>query len=460
MSDIYDINLNTISSESVYSEPNAISALSSTEKCDYFKNYYKEVFVDYTVYKAIENNDSYPFDSTEYKYYTDYNGEYPRYSAKVVISNTSFPDRTFDNCELKFDCKYSKYMDDIDESNKDYDETKALLSSSYDIRFDNANSVGRPSTISWKISMSKDQIDEELKNIGIIKKYEYHNLESEFNNNRFIKNNEDINLFNQVFFELPYVGYYDVTMTIGDKSKTKTKAIKVEPYNIELIGFYYDARELPDNIKYDNEEDSIMYNFIQDNIKNMHGWATSERTELTVPTEFSMPIYSAEGEIMNTGPYFNANINNEWYLADNVTFEIAKLSPLVKYTRYIKNGVDVKPYTWFLLSYEYSKIAGKTNPKWTIIRDNDDDNPESFEGRYLTLLLKKEGNYTVKLSFDDKNGNTYEITRNIIVVSKKANYNIYQTFKKDYDYYQEQEMLKELNEFNTYYSDDNPFIES
>ena len=447
LSDIYDINLNTIASESVYSEPNAISALSSTEKCDYFKNYYKEVFVDYTVYKAIENNDSYPFDSTEYKYYTDYNGEYPRYSAKVVISNTSFSDRTFDNCELKFDCIYNKYMTDIDESNKDYDETKALLSSSYDIRFNSANSAGRPSKISWKISMSKDQIDEELKNIGVIKKYDYHNLESEFNNKRFIKNNEDIDKFNQVFFELPYVGYYDVTMTIGDKSKTKTKAIKVEPYNIELIGFYYDARELPDNIKYDNEEDSIMYNFIQDNIKNMHGWATSERTESTVHTEFSMPIYSAEGEIMNTGPYFNANINNEWYLADNITFEIAKLTPLVKYTRYIRNGVDVKPYTWFLLSYEYSKIAGKTNPRWTIIFNEDEDTARRFKGRYLTLLLKKEGNYTIKLSFDDRNGNTYEITRNIIVVSKKANYNIYQTFKKDYDYYQEQEMLKQLNEF-------------
>ena len=351
-------------------------------------------------------------------------------------------------------------MVDIDESSQDYDETKALLSSSYGITFDSANSEGRPSTISWKISMSKDQTDEELKNIGIIKKYDYHDLESGFNNNRFIKNNEDINQFNQVFFELPYVGYYDVTMTIGNKSKTKTKAIKVEPYNIELIGFYYDVRELPDNIKYDNEEDSIMHNFIQDNIINMYGWATSERTELTVPTEFSMPIYSAEGKIINTGPYFNDNINNEWYLADNVTFEIAKLLPLVKYTRYIRNGVDVKPYTWFLLSYEYSKIAGKTNPKWTIIRDNDEKNGRSFEGRYLTLLLKKEGNYTVKLSLDDRNGNTYEIIRNIIVVSKKANYDIYQTFKKDYDYYQEQEMIKELNEFNAYYSDDNPFIES
>lgn len=446
LSDIYDIDIDTIASESVYSEPNAISVLTSTERCDYFKNYYKDVFVDYTVHKAIENNDSYAFDSTEYNYYTNYNGEYPRYSAKVVISNTSFSDRTFDNCELKFDCIYSEYMDE-NKSSQYYDETKALLSSSYGITFNNVNSFGRESKISWKISMSKDQTDEELKNIGIIKKYDYHNLESEFDNNRFIKNNEDIDQFNQVFFELPYVGYYDVTMTIGNKSKTKTKAIKVEPYNIELLGFYYDARELPNNIKYDNPEDSIMYNFIQENIEHMHGWAASERTELTVPTEFSMPTYNAEGEIINTGPYFNDNISNEWYLADNVTFEIAKLTPLVKYTRYIRNGVDVKPYTWFLLSYEYSKIAGKTNPRWTIIFNEDKNTAKSFEGRYLTLLLKKEGNYTVELSIDDRNGNTYTISRNIIVVSKKANYHTYQTFKKDYDYYQEQEMLKQLNEF-------------
>ena len=47
-----------------------------------------------------------------------------------------------------------------------------------------------------------------------------------------------------------------------------------------------------------------------------------------------------------------------------VKAEMAKLNPLVKYTRYIRNGVDVKPYTWFLLGYEFSKIAGKVNPQW------------------------------------------------------------------------------------------------
>ena len=58
----------------------------------------------------------------------------------------------------------------------------------------------------------------------------------------------------------------------------------------------------------------------------------------------------------------------------------------------------------------------------------------------------------------DENGNEYEVSRNIFVVSKTANYNIYQTFKKDYDYLLEQNLLKELNEFNSFYAD-NPDYE-
>ena len=70
------------------------------------------------------------------------------------------------------------------------------------------------------------------------------------------------------------------------------------------------------------------------------------------------------------------------------------------------------------------------------------------------MLLKKEGNYTVKLKLEDKNGNIYETTRNIIVVSKSANYNIYQTFKREYDTMVEQEMLRELNEVNSFVTED------
>ena len=194
---------------------------------------------------------------------------------------------------------------------------------------------------------------------------------------------------------------------------------------------------------------------IQDNIRDMVGWAVSERTSQFNPINTSMPTYTVDGKIINTGPYFNQNVDDEWYLADNLTYEIGKLLPLVKYTRYIRSGVDVKPYTWFLLSYEFSKIAGKVKPKWTITNNTTGTSKSypatGYTGRYLTLLLKKEGNYTVTLSIEDKNGNVYTTTRNIIVVSKTANYNIYQPFKRDYDYMVEEDMLKQLNEF--YYSD-------
>ena len=66
----------------------------------------------------------------------------------------------------------------------------------------------------------------------------------------------DVEKYKSVFVQLPYLGNYDVEMTVWDiynhccKKYTKD-AIIVEPYNIEIKGFYYDARPLPDNLKYD-----------------------------------------------------------------------------------------------------------------------------------------------------------------------------------------------------------------
>ena len=182
----------------------------------------------------------------------------------------------------------------------------------------------------------------------------------------------------------------------------------------------------------------------------MHGWATAERTDYgdnILPTDQTMPYYEAEGTMIGKGPYFNENVKDEWYLADNLTYEMGLLEPLVKYTRYIRSGVDVKPYTWFLLGFEYSKIAGKVNPHWTITNETTGESEKPFDGKYLTLLVKKEGNYKVTLTLEDKNGNKYEVSRNIIVVKKDANYKLYQTFKKEYDVMTEEDMLRELNEF-------------
>ena len=416
---------------------------SNNERCDYYREYYREAFVDYTIFKAIENNDDYSFENEEYDYY---NSEHPRFSAKVILKCNMFSDTTFENCELKFDCKKT-----VITSNK---QNPIQDNGTYDVTFDNINDFNNPDKITWSIKMSDPddetgqyQIDDDAKNIGIIRKYQPKSWNANLGN-------ENMDQFGQWFVELPYVGYYDVTMTINGQKKTKKKCIKVEPYNIDVIGFYYDARELPKKINYENPEDSVMYNFIQENLTNMTGWATSERTNITEPTDFSMPTYTYLGEMINTGPYYNENVGDEWYLADNLTYEMSKLKPIVKYARYIKSGVDVKPYTWFLLGYEYSKIAGKVNPVWTITNNTEGGSPRSFEGRFLTMLLKKEGNYTVTLKLEDKNGNIYETSRNIIVVSKSANYKLYQPFKKEYDYMIEQNMIRELNDIYYNYNEE------
>ena len=488
LSDIGQLNLSEISDEkySYNQTPKiTISSLNNNQKCDYYKNYYKEVFEDYTVYKAIQNNDDYMFLNDDYKYYSPFSN---RFSAKVILTNTTFNSTTFEDCDLKFGCTYSTLKPDSTNPS----EYKLQSDGVYDrLTFGNIDDYFKPKRLAWYITWSKDQHDEDLRNIGKAKVYTKPEWTGKPDEDpmKFLSigsdGKADIDTYNQYFVELPYVGYYDVTLEIftntptgndikikpvGGKrywhdgntnlnievesqSKTMTKFIKVEPYQIELIGYYYDVRELPDDIKYDNPEDSVMFNFIQDNIRNMTGWAVSERTSQTNPTDFSMPTYTVDGQIINTGPYFNTNIQNEWYLADNLTYEIGKLLPLAKYTRYIRSGVDVKPYTWFLLGYEFSRIAGKVNPQWTII-NNTTGESKPYIGRYLTMLLKKEGNYTVKLKLEDKNGNIYETTRNIIVVSKSANYHIYQTFKREYDTMVEQEMLRDLNEVNSLVTED------
>ena len=344
-------------------------------------------------------------------------------------------------------CAKLGYMD-VYVYNYTFDETIKFN----DLTFENINTYFKPPRISWKITMSSNQIDDELANVGIQKQYEFHDV-SEFEQLSVINKPRDT--YYSVFVELPYLGYYDVTMELGYdngngdmnvvKSLTKKKYLKVEPYNIELIGFYYDARELPKDLQYD-ENNIMLKEFIQEHIEKMLSWAATERTKQNVEKNFSLPTYTADGTMINTGPYSFNNVDDEWYLADNLTYEMSELEPFIKYTRYIRNGVDVKPYTWFILGYQFSKIAGKINPKWTIINDST-KTQKTYEGRYLTMLLKKEGNYTVQLTLEDKNGNKYSVSRNIIVVNKSANYKLYQSFAKEFEYNAIQENLRALLAF-------------
>ena len=65
----------------------------------------------------------------------------------------------------------------------------------------------------------------------------------------------DVRTYMSVFVQLPYLGNYDVEVCVWDVynhcSKKITKdAIIVKPYNIDIRGFYLDARPLPDDLKY------------------------------------------------------------------------------------------------------------------------------------------------------------------------------------------------------------------
>ena len=116
-----------------------------------------------TVTKAIENNDDYSFENEEYEYY---NSEHPRFSAKVILKCNMFSDTTFENCELKFDCKKT-----VITSNK---QNPIQDNGTYDVTFDNINDFNNPDKITWSIKMSDPddetgqyQIDDDAKNIGI-----------------------------------------------------------------------------------------------------------------------------------------------------------------------------------------------------------------------------------------------------------------------------------------------------
>lgn len=414
------------------------------KKADLYKDFYNKVYVDYERY--IDDVDT--------------DDEFAKSTAKVVLINTTFDAKTFDN-DICFGFK---------------------LEDEEDIAFDNVNVYGHHN-IKWEVKMTNriqnmnnlpkeyddevismfGQEDEELKKIGIRKSYFEGLSKDEIDErlNWYKEKEGTLEELNEVLFELPYVGYYDVTLTIDGASSTISKYIKVEPYNLEIKGFYYDARDLPKELKYGIAQDDDIYKFILDRVREMTAWAIPEHTVVD-NQDMSMAVYGTNvdenGELesykINKGPYIFDKMKEDWCLMDNLDWDMSILLPRVMsgdnmIVKYIRHGVDVKPYTWFLLGYEYSKAIGKVKPKWTLINNTTGKSVE-FEGMYLTCLLKDEGNYTVKLNLEDSRGNKYNISRNIFVVDKIANHKIYQTFKKEYDEYMEEDEFRRLKSLETF----------
>jgi hypothetical protein len=122
--------------------------------------------------------------------------------------------------------------------------------------------------------------------------------------------------------------------------------------------------------------------------------------------------------------------------------------------------VDIKPLTWILLGFDYSRITGRLinneYPKWTLKLIGDPLDPDddlrndkiiaTHNGLYFTYLFEYEGSYKINLKLQDINGNDYEIEKYIVIVDKDADYKMYHTLNDEYDKY-----LEAKNERNLIY---------
>jgi hypothetical protein len=248
--------------------------------------------------------------------------------------------------------------------------------------------------------------------------------------------------------------------------------------NRELINVPFD-----ENDSYVPEWNSnALYHIIKNNVDKMYSWALQEHLYEDC-TNISMRNYKPDGSVNFEGPYYKFDVDTILYRAemgykeyDHLNSEIINLNPgeHYKYVRYINSVVDIKPLTWVLLGFDFSRITGRIvgnaidsecsnnncesegkiheYPKWTLTLLGDEfDSDENFRndkiitthnGLYLTYLFEHEGTYKVKLELLDINGNEYEIEKTIIIVDKDANYEMYHTLKDEYDKYLEQKTKK------------------
>ena len=236
----------------------------------------------------------------------------------------------------------------------------------------------------------------------------------------------------------------------------------VDEFNFvqELINVPFDENNSTDRT---NEE---LYNVIKKNVDNMYMWALQEHLG-GKDINKSMRYYRPDGVVSSKGPYYKFDVDNILYKIErgykeynHLNSEIINLEPgeHYEYVRYINNVVDIKPLTWVLLGFDYTRITGRIindeYPKWTLSMAGDklyieedlqeDEVITTHNGLYFTYLFEEIGMYKIKLEIIDINGNKYEFEKPIVIVDKDANYEMYHTLKDEYDKYIEEKNERSL----------------
>ena len=202
-----------------------------------------------------------------------------------------------------------------------------------------------------------------------------------------------------------------------------------------------------------------LYHVIKKNVDKMYKWALQEHL-WDKDINSTMRNYQPDGSVSYEGPYYKYDVDNILYKAergykeyDHLNAEIVNLQPgkYYEYVRYINSVVNIKPLTWVLLGFDFSKITGRIinseYPKWTLTMIGDGLDPDdnfkndkivtTHNGLYFTYLFEDEGTYKIKLELMDINGNKYEFEKNIVIVDKDANYEMYHTLNDEYNKYLE-----------------------